>query len=247
MQKVPTRLEKDPIVEATFEYRFKGKAGPVADVLQAAIYSKVKERFPKLARNPLAQIPIHLFDDPSLRYQPRLTLRGPTAAISIGDRAISIICPRPYVGWTKYKPLIVEILGLVAKADVIESDERISLRYINVLPGGDTPEAQFGLVHYRASLGKKPYELSQRLTYTRTEILQDGLISIVELSANGEARTPTELFKGLLLTVDSIYPAPEHLLANPDPHLEKLHRVEKEVFFDVLTTETIESMGPEWD
>jgi len=120
-----------------------------------------------------------------------------------------------------------------------------SLRYVNLLRG-ETPEAQFSLVHYSASLGRR-YKLHTLLTYTKTEFDLEGLANIVELGANSVATTQKgESLTGLIVTIDTIHKDPADFLNNPDPLLEKAHFIEKTVFFEVLTEETVNKMGPIW-
>lgn len=244
MLRIPVRLEKDPILEAIFEFRFQGAVAAAAEVLQGVMYPKLKDRFPKVQRTPFSQF-AGLIDDPNLRYQPRLLLQGDPVRVHIGDRAIALVCVTPYVGWKSFRPLILEVLELVKTSKVVKEPERISLRYVNLLEG-QTHSQQFSMVHYNASLGRANYNLSEHLTYTRTEIAKDGLINIIELGANSEIVTPAGSVKGLYLAVDSIYNKPPNFLADPEPHVEKVHDVEKSVFFDVLTDKTIEAMGPKW-
>ncbi len=246
VQKLPTRLAKDPIVEATFEYRFEGKVGAVGDLLQGVIYPKLRDRFPKVQRNPLAAFGAAFADEPTMKYQPRIVLFAENNAVAIGDRSIAITCRRPYIGWQAFKPLILEVLGLARSADVVGKTERISMKYVNLLESASLKD-QFSLVHYRSSLGRRPYELTDLLTYTRTELKNNDLVSIVELAADSIANLPTGPLKGLLITVDTILSEPRDLLANPESHLERVHQAEKEVFFDVLTDAAIESMVPEWE
>lgn len=247
MPKVPVRLTRDPILEAVFEYRFKAAMPAVADVLQGVIFPKLGSRFPKIQRTPFSSVPLALLErDPNLRYQARLVLQGDNSSVFIGDRSVAVASVKPYMGWSAFLPLILEVVDLAKGAKVVGETERISLRYINLLEGA-SPAEQFALVHYDASLGRAGYKLNNILTYTRTEIEKDGLINIVELGANSEATTPKgESLKGLVLTVDTVYPNPPDFLANPKPHIDKAHEVEKGVFFDVLTNETLENMGPIW-
>ena len=248
MPTVPVRLTKDPIIEAVFEYRFRGAVPAVADVLQGAIYPKLGPRFPRVQRTPLATVPVGLLEqDPNLRYQPRLSLQGDQLNVFIGDRAFAIACPRPYIGWSDFRPLILELMGLVRGAKVVAETERFSLRYVNLLTGA-TPAEQFSLVHYNATLGRGGYKLNNFLTYTRTEFQKDGLINIVELGANSVAKTTKgESLTGLIVTVDTINLNPADFLDNPKPYVDKAHDIEKSVFFDVLTEEAVNKMGPVWE
>ena len=246
--KVPTRLDRDPILEAVFEFRFRGAIPAVAEVLQGAMYPKLRDRFPTVQRTPFSQFPqiSPLLDDPVLRYQPRLVLLGENLRVNIGDCSIALACIRPYIGWKALRPLILELVNLVKVAKVVKESERISLRYVNLLEG-DSPSQQFSLVHYNASLGRGKYKLSDFLTYTRTEIAKEGLVTILELGANSVVETPNGPAKGLFVTVDTIFNEPPEFLSNPEPHVEKVHDVEKAIFFDVLTDDTINAMGPKWD
>lgn len=245
MTKVPTRLESDPILEAVFEFRFKVTAQSAADVLQGVMYPQLRDRFPKVWRTPFSQFS-GLLDDPSLRYQPRLVLESDNMRVNLGDWAVALASKKPYVGWREFRPLILEIVNLVKTAKIVKEPERISLKYVNFFKG-ESPSQQFSLVHYNATLGRGQYKLSDNLTFTRTEIMKEGLINIVELGANSVVKSPSGSARGLMLSVDSIYNVPPDFLNNPEPHIEKVHNVEKSVFFDVLTDETINSMGPKWE
>lgn len=245
--KLPARLQKDSILEAVFELRFQATVPAAAEILQGAIYPALRDRFPKVQRTAFASFPLPLMDtDPNLRYQPRLVLQGDHLSVFVGDRAVALTSARPYVGWKNFRPLILELLGLVKSANVTSEPERFSLKYINLLEGA-SPAAQFSLVRYDASLGRR-YKLNNLLTYTRTEFEQDGLINIVELGANSIAKTQRgQSLTGLVLTVDTIHDNPHGFWANPEPFIEKAHTVEKTVFFEVLTEDTVNSMGPVWE
>lgn len=242
MQRLPSRLARDPILEATFEFRFLGKEQAVADVLQGIIYPELKTRFPKIRRTALAAFAPELLDDPSLRYQPRLSLRGENQLVNIGDRAIAVASTRPYMGWRRLRPLVLEVLELVRKADIVKEAERISLRYTNILRTGSFAE-QFSTLNFKAALGRTPYDLTNMLTHVRTEVMKDDLITILEIGAN----TVVGDERGLSLAIDSIYKSPPNFLNDPAAHVDKVHNVEKQIFFDLLTDETISSMGPEYE
>jgi uncharacterized protein (TIGR04255 family) len=248
VDQLPTRLAKDPIVEALFEFRFEGKGAAVAEILQGYVFTKFRDRFPKIQRNPIAEFTAAFANDPTLRYQPHVVLRAdaPPAAIALGPSNVIINHRKPYIGWRRFKPLILEVLGQVRDADVVAKSERISMKYANLIPG-DTHAEQFLKVHHKATLGRKPYDLTTLLTHVRTEVQVEGLTCIIELKAGTIANLPTGAVKGLLLTVDTLLPVPSTFLEDIEDHLEKVHRVEKTVFFDVLTDPTIQSFEPEWE
>lgn len=245
MPKVPRRLERDPIVEALFELRFKSSGTAAADVLQSSIYPAFKDRLPNLNRTPLGSLPVAVLEsNPELRYQARLVLQGDLLAVFIGDHSVAISCRRPYLGWSKFRPLILELLNNVKSSGVATEPERFSLKYINLLEG-DTPVSQFSLTRYVASLGK--HDLRNYVTYTRTEIIEEGHTVIVELGANSIAKLPKgPPLSGLIFTIDTINKAPAKFWEDPAPIIDKAHDVEKAVFFGMLTDAAIEKMGPEY-
>lgn len=246
MPKVLNRLDKDPIFEATFEYRFSSAVPAAADIVQAVVFGALRDRFPRVSRNPAAEFASAFAQDPNFRYQPRLILQGESSGLYIGDRSVMVSCTAPYMGWGRLRSLIIDVLRLVKKADVVKETERISLRYINVLAGDDVAK-QFSLVHFDATLGKEKYALNSLLTHVRTEIPKDGITCVVELTANATVKTESQQRQGLVLVIDTIYSAPQDFLQDPARHLEKVHDAEKSIFVDVLTAETLQSMGPTWE
>ena len=244
MATLPIRLQNDPILEAVFELRFKGAVSSVADIHQAALFTPLKGQFPKVVRTPFSAMPVPeamLEASPAFRYQPRLELQGERLSIFIGDHSFIVSCRKPYVGWTEFRPLILEVLKHVKEAAVTGDIERFSLKYINLLPGG-LPSTQFKKVQYSATLGN--LRLTELITSTRTEFEKGGFTNIVELVANATTKSPPAT--GLLIAIDTICSDANDFWVNYPTNIDKLHDVEKSIFFEILTTETIEQMGAVW-
>ena len=179
--------------------------------------------------------------NPELRYQARLILQGKPLAIFIGDNAIALSCRRPYLGWSKFRPIILELLECVQKAALKIEPERFSLRYMNMFEG----ENHFASTRFAATLGK--YDLKTANTFTRTEFVEEGHTIIVELGSHSVAKSPDgpEL-KGMICTLDTINMSPKGFWDNPAPMIDKTHDIEKSTFFGILTEEAIKKMGPEY-
>ena len=63
--------------------------------------------------------------------------------ILTSDRSSGLACKMPYPGWNAaFKPAILNLAALIAEASVVDSIERISLKYTNIIPAerGDAPE-----------------------------------------------------------------------------------------------------------
>ena len=244
MATLPIRLQNDPIVEAVFELRFEGAVSSVADVHQGALFTPLKKRFPKVIRTPFSALPAldaMVEANPALRYQPRLELQGERLSIFIGDHSIVVSCRKPYLGWKELQPLILEVLQHVKGAEATGNIERFSLKYVNLLPAG-LPSAQFKMVHYSANLGN--LSLTELVTRTRTEFEKGGFLNIVELIANANIKAPPAT--GLLIAIDTICNDAKDFWVDYPAKINKLHDVEKSIFFEILTKETIEKMGAVW-
>lgn len=245
MTRLPIRLQNDPIVEAVFELRFAGVGPSVADVLQGALFPPLKDRFPKVVRTAFSAVPEPVVAaNPNFRYQPRLQLQGEHGSVFVGDHNIVVASRKPYPGWTEFRALILEVLQHVNGAAVTGETERFSLKYVNVLPvaAGAPASAQFKMVQYSATLGA--LRLTDLATHTRTQFERAGLTNLVELTANAAIKSPPAI--GLLLSVDTICDDAKDFWVTYPAGIEKLHDVEKDIFFEILTSETIEKMGPVW-
>jgi len=246
VKRVPVKLAQDLIVEAIFEIRFVGKVPSVSDLLPGLLYPRFRDRYQNPERLPFSEFPREIQEaDPTFRYQPRLRIAGEQTAILLGDRSAIVNCPKPYIGWSKYRALILEVIGALHETDLITSVERYSVKYLNVIPG-PTFQEQLKAVNFSAHLGN--YKLTEWPTSVRTEIKEDGLINIVEVQPNSViTNRQKESFRGLLVTVDTIAQGTDNFWANPETNIDKIHTKEKEIFFDLLTRETIEKCGPVWE
>lgn len=245
MEKLPIKLEKDPIVEAVFEMRFSIGSDQAADLIPGIIFSKLRNDFPKIESLPIAQIPKVIRDqNPEFRYQASRRLIGEPLLISLGDRVAGTSCRKPYIGWAAFQPVILRLIHLLKETALIQQVERFSLKYINLLSGAN-PKEQFSHTRFSASLDQ--INLIEQLTQVRTEIIEREFINIVEIAANTAVREASgKTSSGLLLSIDTICNNPNDFWANAESLLKDAHEVEKSIFFSALTEETIEALRPIW-
>ena len=79
----------------------------------------------------------------------------------------------------------------------------------------------------------------------RTEVRRDGLIGIVQLLAQASAVGTNKT--GLAVDIDVIFSGPfPDFWAEYEQYLERIHNFEKEVFFGLLTPETLTHHEPEY-
>jgi uncharacterized protein (TIGR04255 family) len=182
--------------------------------------------------------------DETLRYIPRHGLAIDPFQILIGDFTTQVSNRRPYVGWAQFKPMIVDVLKHLQGSGLITSVERCSLKYVNFIQDSGGFKDQFSHIKFKATLGQR--DLTQLLTVVRTEIHDDGMLTIVELSPGTKLLLPgvEENTQGILVAVDALNTNVTDFWANQDSILERTHDMEKSIFFDILTNETIAALGP---
>ncbi|MBX3650282.1 MAG: TIGR04255 family protein [Burkholderiales bacterium] len=245
MEKQPIKLQQDPIFEAVFEMRFSIESDQVADLIPGIVFPRLRKDFPKTEALPIAQIPKVIRDqNPELRYQASRRLIGGRLIISLGDRVAAVSCVKPYIGWGEFQPVILRLVGLLREAALIKEVERFSLKYSNMLSGGN-PKEQFAHTRFAATLAET--NLVEQLTQIRTEFNEGGFVNIVELAANAIAKHPSgSIMNGLLLSIDTICNSPVDFWNNAEVLLKNAHEVEKTIFFRALTKEAINALQPKW-
>lgn len=244
---IPSKLSKDPIVEALFEIRFQSTVKAVSNLLPAFLYTELKNDFEAPERLPIAEFPEEFIAlDPNLKYQPRLRMRGAKFSMLIGDSSIVLSCPRPYVGWNKYKKMLTSLLLIIKETKLISVVDRFSFKYVNVLEA-DKVDEQFSLVKFVSKIG--PYDLTKHLSSTKSEIREEGLINIIEVQSNAVITLPNskETMKGLLLNVDTINDNPGKFWDMSEQLIEAAHTMEKKMFFCFLPDEVIKKFGAVYD
>jgi len=80
------RLERDTIIETTFEVRFQGTSKTLADLLPGILFAEFKDRSPKALRIPASSLPREVQHvDESLRYMPRQGLAMDPFQVFVSD------------------------------------------------------------------------------------------------------------------------------------------------------------------
>jgi uncharacterized protein (TIGR04255 family) len=241
--RVPIKLERDSIAESIFEIRL-AESGPLGDLLPGLLYGSLRSEYPTLV--PLLEVPKSLRDsEPALAFAPLRRLKGANRHLSVGDRVVSLSVQKPYPGWSEFKRLISQMVEQVAATGLVRSVEKVALRYPNIFAATDAPALSALVAQFRLS-SFSPRETGMLI---RAEIDFEGCLAIVQISPQAIAKYENmDPQTGLLVDVDTQMEGPFKNFWSDYPNmLEKLHSVEKRVFFGLLTDKTIDAMGPTWE
>lgn len=247
--RLPTRLLKEPVIEAIFELRFNSTV-PVSTILSGALYASLKCE--TIERLPHAEIPdVIRKSDPNLRYAPLVKLGWGSFSIIIGDSSIAMSSGNPYPGWEKLKDGILTALNAVAEVErgTIGTIERYALKYSDILENSIFSGRDD---HLKIQVSFGDNQLAQAATHARSEIHEAPFIHIVDFFGQACVTLPSGVSReGSLLTTDSIYMSEvsglSALMADLPENLNKLHSRNKEIFFSCMTEAGIELLEPQYD
>lgn len=245
---LPKKLKQEPLLDAIFELRFKS-AAPASVVLPGFLFDKLHGD-KTIESLPVAQIPKNLRDnDQNLRFQPLARMDWGQFFLSISDFSISVACKYPYPGWAALKPAILNVVNVLSESRLTTAIERYSLKYIDLFPSVDLEE-KISMVNLDVSIAghklmKEPFQI-------RVEIPRDGLTNAVQVVSSAVAKLHTGLTKeGMIVDVDTwatfTNMPMEALLGDLPNRLDAIHQTNKAVFFDCITSATLQSLGPVYE
>jgi uncharacterized protein (TIGR04255 family) len=244
--RLPKKLKNEPLIDAIFGVQFSSSV-PASSILPGILFSQIMKPNKKIERLPIADIPFQIRNaDPVLRFQHLLRLHFGDFLVLIGDSSLSVASVMPYIGWTAFKLKIIEVFQLIDDMKIIETIDRYSLKYVNIV-AGDSIAEQIDKINVDIKVGK--HELKSETFNVRVEIPRDNLLQIVQIAASAIVTLPNnETRSGVLIDIDTIcnYKTDNinTLLKELPDRLQLIHDVSKTMFFECLKPETIDSMEP---
>ncbi len=249
--RLPTKLNKEPLVDALFELRFSSSM-PGVDVLPGALFSAFhsQQEGMKVERLPLSQLPDAIrMSDPNLRYGAMVRMEWDEFFILVGHSSMAVACKIPYPGWAKFKPGIMKVLSTVKDFGVIESVERYSLKYVDLIPE-ETIKNQISALDWDIRIGSNRAESS--MTSLRMEVEKDDMLHIITVQTGAVVTTMASVTSsGVIVDIDTIRMMDNvnfnGFMSSIEHDLELTHDANKEMFFDCLRESTITALEPTYD
>jgi uncharacterized protein (TIGR04255 family) len=243
---LPKKLLKSPLVDAVFEVRFKASAG-ASSILPGLLFRHIEYQSKRIEKLPASEIPTQIrIMDSSLKFQPLLRLHWGSFFVPIGDESLAVTCKMPYPGWNKFREQILKVMEIVKSTDVIDSIERYSLKYSNVIDGNNISE-NIRRIDMDIRVGN--HAIKSEIFNLRFEIPRNEIIHLVQIAAHARARLHGgEIREGALVEVDTIcnHKTNDFLLFMKQlpTRIEALHTESKSMFFQCLTNDTVEYLEP---
>ena len=243
---IPTRLRNEPLVEAIWELRFASKQETLLAILPGILYSALGDKNTNIIKLPFSELPSQIAEnDPNLKYTPKIRVEGDNQSIQIGDYVIALSCRKPYSGWKKFSSSIRKLIKIVKETGYIEGLERFSLRYIDIIALGQPPDIK--CLNLNIKIGD--YDIDAWPIKLRTEIREKELIHILQIASPAKVTLPGEPEGtiGVVIDIDTIRSLTEgESWKAVYDSLDKVHQSCKEVFFGLLTEDTLSKLEPEY-
>ncbi len=239
--RLPTKIDPCPIVEAILEARF--VTSESWRTLPGLLFSQIRDRYPEQKDLPLAQLPEEIRRrEPAFTYQPLVQFLSHDFLIQFGPRVVSLVTkPNQYPGWPAVEQEMTLLLELLQKIGFITEGERLGVRYINffeldifekllldVMTGG---KRLAGAELSIATVLPRP-PLTARLQVINSAIL-----------GTGEGARP-----GSVLDVDVWLRSLDFdLFQNGIAKFAEAHHFEKQIFFGLLKPEFLTTLNPVYE
>lgn len=245
--RVPSKLTRDAILEAVFEVRFSSNRNDLSSILPGLLYGELSELFPSAEQLPLSNMPPEMLNlNPALAYQPTHALKGKNITLRFGQKSAVLSVARPYMGWQEFKKLILKCVHALGKTSFVQTVERCSLKYTNLLSEGRNAQ---DLRQLDISVRLGQFDIANSNTLIRSEFIYRGLTNIVQIVSGATltliGSTDPKPYQGVVLDIDTIKNGPlNNFQTELSDVLDEIHNTEKAVFFGLLTDETFNKLGP---
>lgn len=245
---LPTKLKKEPLIDAIFEVRFVGNT-PASVVLPGIFFSKLHGQ-KIIEQLPIAQIPKPLRDsDQNLKFAAISRIDWDAYFINVGDFSLSVSCKYPYPGWSKFQNAIAQAIEILNDAGIVEKVERYSLKYVDLFPATSDRE-KVSMLNMKIMIAN--HELKKEPFQIRVEIPKDGFIHAVQMVSSANAVLHNGVTKdGLVVDVDTLAVldgiSMQALRNDFADKLDSIHSANKAMFFDCLRPETLAALEPSYE
>jgi uncharacterized protein (TIGR04255 family) len=250
---LPSKLNKEPLVDALFEIRFSSSVPALSNVIPGLLFSAFSPSAGspmRIDRLPVAEIPVQIRNaDQNLKFQPLIKLHTDRFTIMVGDSSVVLACLLPYPGWNSFKPKIMELVAVLRNTKLIQTIDRYSMKYVDIIDGADITE-QIKRINMELKVGT--HKLASENFNVTVEIKRDPFIHLVQV-AGASVATPLagKPRTGVLISVDtiSLFNTSDwtQFTAELPDRMDDIHLQNKTMFFECLTQETINYLEPIYD
>lgn len=240
---IPIKIDPSPLAEAVVDVRFMPSIPPAAVFGYA--YDLLKDRYGNVAALPILQVPEEIREkDSNLIFQPHYRMDSMPFVLQLGPRIFNLAAlDKDYPGWSIFRDEICRIFDALSDKGVIGTVTRVGMRYINFFEGN-----VFQISNFSVTLGST--SLLDQKTLLRVQFSDNGLVTAVQVTNDGNLRTGKESKHGSIVDLDTFCVRPT-LSEKPSESfrnlIETAHQTLKMRFFSGLKEEFVASLSPQYE
>jgi len=238
---IPKKIDSCPIVDSVVELRFSSSIYPNA--VFGLIFNSLKIDFPRVEKLPILQIPEQLRDtDPNFKYKAQYHLISEDGySVQIGPDVLVMGAPIPYQGWNNYFDKIKLVIQKVFQIDIIEEVNRLGVRFINFFELDI-----FKKINLDITINNEEHK--PKNTLLRTEIEMRGFLNTLNIANNAkQAISQNSKRSGSIIDIDTYKEYNnKNFMEIYESEIQNAHNVEKEIFFNLLKKDYLESLNPKY-
>ena len=247
--KIPKKISPDRIKDSIVEVRY--TTSLPFEVALGWFFKSIGDSYnysnrpPGLLKNQLNSLIVNNNQDIQFAFNLYL-FHNEKIKIELKPNSLIFNCLNEYIGWENYFLEIKKFIDQISKANVINTFNRIGFRYISHYPEIDLRNC----VKYTFTFGM-PQVISNSFGF-RTEFIYENLKVILNLNNNLPAVTnnfPNEVKPLSIIDLDVIderLSIESGMLENLYNKIDIIHNREKEIFFNLLKSEFLQTLNPEY-
>ena len=246
--KLPTRLEKEPIIDAVFEVHVEGRPD-LGSILPGLFFGALGGK--SIERLPAADIP-ELLRQQNEEFRRALMYRVQLESfyVALGQQNILVGCTLPYPRWDQFQSMIAKVIDALRSFKLVSAINRYSIKYTNLLPATSAADVlgklNLNLRYGRDGQAPQSFQL-------RIEDREDKFVQIIQVFSQASAVNPVDGERqGSVIDIDTIcvLDAPisiDEFATQATAIGDEVHHVNKRTFFSLLTDDTISELGAVYD
>lgn len=239
LAKVPTQITPCPVLEAILEVRF--VTSTPWSVLPGLLFQQIRQKYDEPVDLPLAKVPEDLRrSEPNLTFLPLVSFEGEPFSIRLGPRVIALQSLGEYPGWSAIRAEMEWLVEQIQKAGFFGEGDRLGMRYIDFFDGDLFPH----LLIRPSCAGSDVVgvETSMTMAFEREDFQARLILNNSVTEIGGEARSGSVFDLDLSLSAGRF-----DLFENGLERFGDAHRLNKEIFFGLLSPEFLSTLSPEYD
>jgi uncharacterized protein (TIGR04255 family) len=246
--KLPSKLKKEPLIDVVCATQFQSALAGEA-FLPGLLMQKLHGRNLSFETLAAAQVPQIVREGaPGFKDVPLMSIKvDGHFNILIGSQWLAVGCQMPYVGWEKFKQMIIDAFEALKDAPFITQINRHSLKYVDLMQH----EGQGTLSPFKLNIDIAGRKIQDQATQFRTELVEKPFLHAITVISSAVVTPPNgPPATGSVLDVDThrieTFTVPDFLSALP-ALLEEIHTANKTLFFDILSYEGLEQLEPVYE